>query len=50
MLLESSVAMAVVQVSNAAQIQPLAQELLYATGAGLKRKKNALKRIVTYGS
>ena len=38
MWLGSGIAVAVAQVTAAARIQPLAQELPYATGAALKRK------------
>ena len=39
MRLKSGVAMAVAQTAAAAQIQPLAWELSYATGVAIKRKK-----------
>ena len=41
MQLGCSVAIAVVQATTAAPVQSLAQELPYATGADVKRKKNA---------
>ena len=44
MWLRSSVAMAVAQASAAAQIRPLAQELPYAPGAAIKRKKERKKK------
>ena len=40
--LRSGVAMAVVYPSDAALIQPLVQELPYAMGVDIKRKKNNL--------
>ena len=41
MQLRSGVAVAVAQASTAALILPLAQELSYATGGAIKRKKKS---------
>ena len=43
MQLRSAVAVALAEATAAAPIQPLARELLYATGAAVKRKKGGKK-------